>query len=106
MSSLSSRAKLRESLHLRDAFVSSGIPARGVANATAFTVAQEWLRERDYVEHLRVSGRVLDESDGMDPNAVPFDAILRLASGRTPNLVDQSALGDWADEFMICHNNV
>ena len=59
MSSLSSRAKLRESLHLRDAFVSSGIPARGVANATAFTVAQEWLRERDYVEHLRVSGRVL-----------------------------------------------
>ena len=40
-----------------------------------------------------MSGRVLDESDGMDPNAVPFDAVLRLASGRTPNLVDQGALG-------------
>lgn len=105
MSSLLSRAKLRECLHLRHDFVASGIPARGVANATAFTVAQEWLRERDYVEHLRVSGRALDESDVMDPNAVPFDAVLRLASGKTPNLVDQSALGDWADEFMICHND-
>ncbi|OUS47028.1 hypothetical protein BE221DRAFT_191558 [Ostreococcus tauri] len=41
----------------------------------------------------------------MDPGATPFDLVLRYVVGKTPNLVDQSALGGFEDEFVVCHRD-
>ena len=98
---------MRDARSLRDAFAStSGFRARGVATADVFTVAQEWLRSHNYVEYLRASALLSPSSDRMDADATPFDAVLRAATGAAPNLVNQDALGDWAEEFAVCHNDV
>ena len=98
---------MRDARSLRDAFAStSGFRARGVATADVFTVAQEWLRNHNYVEYLRASALLSPSSDRMDADATPFDAVLRAATGAAPNLVNQDALGDWAEEFAVCHNDV
>jgi len=99
--------RMRDARSLRDAFAStSGFRARGVATADVFTVAQEWLRNHNYVEYLRASALLSPSSDRMDADATPFDAVLRAATGAAPNLVNQDALGDWAEEFAVCHNDV
>jgi len=41
----------------------------------------------------------------MDPCATPFDFVLRQASGKVPNFVEQSGLGARAAEFMVCHHD-
>ena len=98
---------MRDARNLRDAFAStSGFRARGVATADVFAVAQEWLRSHNYVEYLRASALLSPSSDRMDADATPFDAVLRAATGAAPNLVNQDALGDWAEEFAVCHNDV
>jgi len=91
---------------LRDSFASTSMRAHGVASATAFTTATDWLRKQrpSYLEHLRLTGRTLPDEDVMDPRATPFDPVLRLAAGVAPNFVNQDVLGDWAGEFVLCHN--
>ena len=67
--------RMRDARSLRDAFAStSGFRARGVATADVFTVAQEWLRNHNYVEYLRASALLSPSSDRMDADATPFDA--------------------------------
>ena len=102
---------------LRDAFASTSIARAGIANAHAFTVAQDWLRLRSqnqssasFIEYLRAIGALQrstkDSSEWLDPWASPLDRVLRLASGVVPNFVNQDALGAWREEFMVCHNDV
>ena len=95
----------RDVANLRDAFSRTAIRARGVATSQQFKDAQEWLRERDYRAYLLACGRLDARTDHMDPGATPFDLVLRYVVGKTPNLVDQSALGGFEDEFVVCHRD-
>ena len=95
----------RDVANLRDAFSRTAIRARGVATSQQFKDAQEWLRERDYRAYLLACGRLDARTDHMDPGATPFDLVLRYVVWKTPNLVDQSALGVFEDEFVVCHRD-
>lgn len=94
-----------ETSNLRDAFSRTPFRQRGVATAASFALAQEWLRNHDYHGYLLASGRLSASSERMDPCATPFDFVLRQASGKAPNFVEQSGLGGRVDEFMVCHHD-
>jgi len=93
-----------------DAFASTSHRARGIATASAFKAALEWITSQpsSMLAHLRRTG-VVNERDGdtLDPHATPYDHVLRLACGVAPNFVEQrAALGTLADAFVVAHHDV
>lgn len=69
-----------------------------------------------YVHAVRESGEIVNifkhlQSHGYINNDFtlttelkPLNFFARMASGKMPNPVDQSGLGTYKDEFMVCHN--
>lgn len=57
----------------------------------------------DIFKILKDRGFVGDDGI-LTTNEKPFNVFARLANGTMENKVDQSPLGEYRDEFMICHN--
>lgn len=54
-------------------------------------------------ETLKQKG-FIDEEDNLTTDEAPFNVFARFAAGVMPNPVDQSLLGNYQNDFMICHN--
>src|SRR6056300_1124829 len=54
-------------------------------------------------KHLKFHGYIGDDLM-LTTGLKPMNVFARLASGEMPNPVDQSGLGTYAEEFMVCHN--
>ena len=77
-------------------------------SAGKFKAAREWLKENGGAtvvrDALRADGFVDPDGDTLTLGVKPFNVFARMAGGAMPNPVDQSLLGTYAEEFMVCHN--
>ena len=77
-------------------------------SAGKFKAAREWLKENGGAtvvrDALRADGFVDPDGDTLTLGVKPFNVFARMAGGAMPNPADQSLLGTYADEFVVCHN--
>lgn len=73
-----------------------------------FQAIREWLKDnggaRVICDALREEGFVEEDGDTLTLGTKPFNVFARIVSGLNPNPVDQSLLGRYSEEFVVCHN--
>lgn len=80
---------------------------RVINDESTFRFYIYYLRQNNYVKQLYNELKdkgFIDTSGKLTTGTKPFNVFARYASGAMKNHVDQSILGDYANDWMICHN--
>ena len=64
----------------------------------------EGTNEFEKIKHAFKMKNIIDANDMLTTGVGPFNVFASIATGDTPNKVDQSLLGAHASKFVLCHN--